>query len=182
MQYEIDNTAWQRVGLLLLLTFFLASKGYAVDNLKFKGKLVEGACSIRPGDEDISLEFRQITSKYLYLNTRTSGERFELHLEGCDTAIADSVTIRFDGTPNMQLPGLLALGAGSVASGVGIGIETLQGKPLPLGEVSDEQSISDGANVIELQAYVQGEPQAIADHSIGAGVFNATSTFTLDYP
>lgn len=182
MHYENRSTAWRRAGLAVLLTLSFIPKVHAVDNLKFKGTLVEGACSIRPGDEDLTFDLREITTKYLYLNTRTLGERFELHLEDCDVSIGKSVTIKFDGTPNMNLPGALALDTDSVASGVGIGIETLDHKPLPLGQVSDEQLISDGDNIIALLAYLQGEPKAIQDKTIGEGAFKATSTFTLDYP
>lgn len=77
---------------------------------------------------------------------------------------------------------MLALDAGSGASGIGVGIETPSQKPLPLNTVSDEQVLRNGSNVIELKAYVQGEPNAIRDQSIGHGAYTATSTFTLDYP
>ncbi len=174
------GAAWQSIGAALLVLSFV-SNVMAVDNLKFKGVLVEGACSIRPGDEDIALELRQITNKYLYLNTRTLGERFELNLEGCDASIANSVTITFSGVPNTQLPGLLALSGSSTASGVGIGIETLQGKPLPVGSASDKHLISDGSHVIALAAYVKGEPQAIANKTIGLGELSAVSMFVLNY-
>ena len=70
----------------------------------------------------------------------------------------------------------------SWASGIGVGMETLSDKPLPLNAVSDRQLLSDGSNVIELKAYVQGEPDAIRDQTIGHGLFTVTSTFTLDYP
>jgi type 1 fimbria pilin len=83
---------------------------------------------------------------------------------------------------NQELPGLLALDGASGASGIGVGIETLGNKPLPLNKVSDDQALSDGNNVIELKAYVQGEPTAIRDQTIGHGTFTVTSTFTLDYP
>ncbi len=180
MGYKNSAGTW-RCAQAVLLALCCAPSAFAADNLKFKGVLVEGACIIRPGDEEISLEFRRVTNKYLYLNTRTLGERFELKLEECDTAIADSVTITFSGTPNAQLPGLLALSGSSTASGVGIGIETLQGKPLPLGSASDKHFISNGSHVIALAAYVKGEPQAIANKTIGMGELSAVSTFVLNY-
>ena len=169
-------------GLALLLTFGLIPVGHGADNLVFKGNLVEEACTIRPGDEAITLELWDVTSKHLYINTRTVGKRFQLHLEECDTTIGNTVTITFGGAENSELPGLFALDGGSGASGVGVGIETLSDKPLPVNAVSDEQVLSDGSNVIELKAYVQGEPTAIRDQTIGHGAYTVTSTFTLDYP
>ncbi|CRM02037.1 fimbrial protein [Pseudomonas asgharzadehiana] len=172
----------QKGALALLLTCGLAPLGQAADNLRFKGSLVEEACTLRPGDEAITLELWDLTSKYLYINTRSVGRRFQLHLQECDTTISDSVTITFGGTGNPELPGLLALDAGSGASGIGVGLETLGDKPLPVNSVSDRQVLSDGSNVIELKAYVQGEPAAIRDQTIGHGAYTVTSTFTLDYP
>ncbi|AZE84937.1 Minor fimbrial subunit StfG [Pseudomonas orientalis] len=172
----------QTAGLVVLLGVGLIPQGQAADNLRFKGNLVEEACTLRPGDEAITLELWDLTSKYLYLNTRSVGKRFKLHLEDCDTTIGNSVTITFGGAENRELPGLLALDGGSGASGIGVGMETLSDKPLPLNTVSDKQVLSDGSNAIELKAYVQGEPTAIQDQTIGHGAYTVTSTFTLDYP
>lgn len=172
----------QNNGIALLLMVGLVPLGQAADNLRFKGNLVEEACTLRPGDEAITLELWDLTSKYLYINTRSVGKRFKLHLEDCDTTIGNSVTITFGGVENAELPGLLALDGGSGASGIGVGIETLSDKPLPLNTVSDKQALSDGSNAIELKAYVQGEPTAIKDQTIGPGAYTVTSTFTLDYP
>ncbi len=172
----------QKAGLAVLLAVGLIPLGQAADNLRFKGNLVEEACTLRPGDEAITLELWDLTSKYLYINTRSVGKRFKLHLEDCDTTIGNSVTITFGGAENGELPGLLALDGGSGASGIGVGMETLSDKPLPLNTVSDKQVLSDGSNAIELKAYVQGEPAAIRDQTIGHGAYTVTSTFTLDYP
>ncbi|MEB0046572.1 MULTISPECIES: fimbrial protein [unclassified Pseudomonas] len=182
MRHEIVHKGWSRAGLALLLTLGLIPTGHAADNLRFKGNLVEQACTIRPGDEAITLELWDLTSKHLYINTRSVGKGFKLHLDACDITISETVTISFGGAQNRELPGLFALDGGSGASGIGLGIETLSNKPLPVNTVSDEQILSNGNNVIELKAYVQGEPSAIRDQTIGLGAYTVTSTFTLDYP
>ena len=160
----------------------LASHIQAADNLSFKGVLVAQACTIRPGDELIAVEFSDISTASLYLNTRTPGVPFYIHLQDCDTQIADSVTVTFSGAENAELPGLLALATGSVARGIAIGLETVTDQPLPLNVPSPEQGLNDGDNVIALKAYVRGEPTAIANESIRKGRFVANSTFTLAYP
>ena len=182
MRHEMRHKGWACAGLACLLIFGLIPAGQAADNLSFKGNLVEEACTIRPGDEAITLELWDVTSKHLYINTRSQGKGFKLHLEDCDTTIGNTVTITFGGRENMALPGLFALDGGSGASGIGVGLETPSNKPLPLNTVSDEQVLSNGNNVIELKAYVQGEPDAIRDQTIGHGLFTVKSTFTLDYP
>lgn len=178
----VVHEGWSCAGLALLLGVGLAPAAQAADNLRLKGNLVEEACTIRPGDEAITLELWDLTSKHLYINTRSVGKGFKLHLEDCDTTIGNTVNITFGGVENTALPGLLALDGGSGASGIGVGIETLGNKPLPLNTVGDDQVLTDGNNVIELKAYVQGEPQAISDQTIGHGAYTVTSTFTLDYP
>lgn len=178
----MDQKRWACAGLALLLSYGMTPKGFAADNLSFKGNLVEQACTIRPGDDAITLELWDVTSKHLYLHTRTQGKGFRVHLENCDTTIGGSVTILFGGAENTKLPGLFALDGSSGATGIGLGIETANNKPLPVNTVSDKQVLSTGSNVVELKAYVQGEPDAIRDQSIGHGSYTVTSTFTLDYP
>ncbi|WP_321837968.1 fimbrial protein [Pseudomonas kulmbachensis] len=184
MQPETQNKAWTPVVLALLLgaPLMLPGNGQAADNLNFKGVLVEEACTLRPGDEAIVLDLKDVSPKYLYLNSRSIGNPFQIHLEGCNTNIVDSVTTTFSGSESLKLPGLLALDGGSVATGVAVGIETLSNIPLPLNVASDKQALSSEGNVIALKAFIKGEPQAIADESITAGTFSATSTFTLNYP
>ena len=109
MRHEMRHKGWACAGLACLLIFGLIPAGQAADNLSFKGNLVEEACTIRPGDEAITLEIWDVTSKHLYINTRSQGKGFKLHLEDCDTTIGNTVTITFGGRENMALPGLFAL-------------------------------------------------------------------------
>lgn len=183
MNRELKSPSYRPVvWLLLLMPLLVTAKALAADNLSFKGNLVAVPCTLRPGDDAVTLNMDEISTQYLYANTRTAGRQFNLHLEGCDTSIADSVTTMFSGSPNPELPALLALDAGSVARGIALGIETSANVPLPINTPSEEQTLSDGSNTLSFKAYVRGEPQAIAGLSIRAGLFTAVSTFTLDYP
>lgn len=184
MGCEMIKRAWRRraviIGLVLTAGVWL-SQARAADNLSFKGRLVAQACTIRAGDEAQELGFHDISSQFLYLNTRTAGESLSIHLEACDTSVAASVTTTFSGNESVELPGLLALAAGSRARGIAIGLETLANAPLPLNMASEKQALVSGSNVIEFKAYVKGEPRAIADKSIRAGSYTAVSTFMLSY-
>ena len=183
MNSERINTGQTPViAALMLMAFMQSPMTKAADNLSFKGNLIAEPCTLRPGDDALSLDMQDVSSQELYANTRTPGRLFQIHLEGCDSSITDSVTTTFTGTPNAALPGLLALDGGSVARGIALGLETPANVPLPINVTSDKQALNDGDNVIEFKAYVRAEPQAIVDKSIKAGVFTATSTFTLDYP
>ncbi|MBM1189154.1 type 1 fimbrial protein [Pseudomonas lundensis] len=184
MGCAISGMGWRQVVIVgwLGVPLLMPDTAGAADNLSFTGNLVAEACTIRPGDEALKLKFDDLSSHYLYVNTRTVGQPFSIHLVGCDTSIADSVTTTFSGVENTELPGLLALAAGSRARGIAIGLETLTDAALPLNTPSDKQTLSAGDNTIEFKAYVRGEPRAIAQHAIRAGLFSAVSTFTLGYP
>ncbi|MCF5054327.1 fimbrial protein [Pseudomonas syringae] len=182
MRHQKVHKAWSCAGLAMLLSVGLAPSAQAADNLRFMGNLVEQACTIRPGDEALTVELWDVTSTHLYINTRTVGKGFRLHLDDCNTTISESVSITFAGRENAALPGLFALDGGSGASGIGLGIETPSKKLVPVNIASDEQRLTPGNNVIELKAFVQGEPNAIRDKTIEEGAYRVTSIFTLDYP
>lgn len=172
--------AWS-VALLLAQTLTATPVLADGKNVHLYGALVEEPCVIVPGDEDIHLDFGTVIDKYLYLNTRTLGQPFEIRLGDCDLSLGNTVSVSFTGTENSALPGLLALDGNSVAKGIAIGLETPEGKRLPLNKASDKSLLQEGSNRIALKAYVQGEPKAITDKAIGRGPFNAVATFNLVY-
>nr|WP_273855361.1 fimbrial protein [Serratia liquefaciens] len=150
-------------------------------NLQYSGNLVAEPCVIPPGDEEIHLDFGNIVDKYLYLNTRTLGQAFEIRLAECDLALGNTVSVTLSGTENTTLPGLLAIDGSSQAKGIAIGLETPEAKPLPVNAASGKYPLQKGDNVIALKAYVQGEPKALTHRSIERGPFSAVVTFSLEY-
>lgn len=167
----------------IILAMALTTKmGLAADNnVHLYGALVAEPCVISPGDEEIQLEFGTIVDKYLYKYTRTKGQAFEIGLAACDLSLGNVVKVTFSGTEDPELPGLLSLDGNSEASGIGIGLETQSSQMLAINQKSSSFPLQDGNSTIALQAYVQGENSAIANHSIGRGGFTATATFQLDY-
>ena len=183
MVAESISKRWQPAVIALLLgaSLIRPDDGVAASNLTLKGALVMEACKLRAGDEALTFELEPVSNNYLYLNIRTVGKTFRIHLEGCNTSIGDTVTTTFSGNESTKLPGFLALN-GAADQGVAIGMETLTDKPLPLNVVSDKQVLSNGNTVIAFKTFIKAEPQAIANKSITAGTFTAISTFILDYP
>nr|WP_245610274.1 fimbrial protein [Yersinia kristensenii] len=149
--------------------------------MKFHGALVAEPCVIPAGEENIQLDFGTVVDRYLYLNQRTQGQQFELHLAECDLSLAASIKITFSGEENHYLPGLLALSPGSQASGIGIGIESVDGELLPLNKSGQQYPLAKGSNVILFKAYLAGEPAAIVNKTIERGPFHAVATFKLEY-
>lgn len=173
-------------GVLLMIgagnmSMTLAANTAPEVTVKYTGSLVAEPCVIPPGDEEVVLDFGTIVDKYLYLNTRTLGQQFEIRLAECDLSLGKTVRVMFKGTENAALPGLLAVDGASEAKGIAIGLETLEAKPLPLNKESDEYRLQAGNSLIALKAYVQGEPKAITDKTIARGPFRAVATFSLEY-
>ncbi|MGQ1888418.1 fimbrial protein [Serratia marcescens] len=168
------------IPLLVALTFGYA-KAAGNNNVRLFGALVSEPCVIPPGKENIELDFGTVIDKYLYLNTRTQGLPFSISLAECDLNLGNTVRMAFVGTENPVLPGLLALNAGSQATGIALGLETYDARPLKLNEMSSKIPLQAGSTLITLRAYVKGEPGAIANQNIGRGQFSATVTFSLEY-
>jgi type 1 fimbria pilin len=174
------NTLFRALFLVLLsLSFINAKAGSA--NVYMYGAVIEEACVIPPGEENITLDFGSIVDTYLYQNTRTPSETFTINLTECDLSVASTVTMTFIGVESVALPGLLAPDVGAGGSGIAVGLETSDGKPLPLNTPSRKVRLQPGSNAIVMNAYVQGEPDAITNHTIARGAFTATATFNLDY-
>ena len=175
--------AWQTP--LTIAWWLLVSGGVATaadkNNVHLYGALVAEPCVILPGKETITLDFGTVVDKYLYLNRRTLGQPFELHLAECDLSLGKTVTATFQGIENSALPGLLAVDGASQAKGIAIGLETRIGEALPLNKPSKKYELQAGSNVIGFKAYVQGEAKAIENKTIERGPFTAITTFKLNY-
>ncbi|RNW04259.1 type 1 fimbrial protein [Serratia nematodiphila] len=153
----------------------------AADNMHFSGALVAEPCTLRPGDEDIRLDFGTVIDKHLYTYGRTPGKTFSLVLLDCDLSLGNTVKMTFNGAESLALPGLLKPDGASLATGVALGLETAAGAPLAINKPSESYSLAKGSNSLQLQVYVRGEPEAIAQKNIGLGAFSAVATFSLEY-
>jgi len=60
-------------------------------------------------------------------------------------------------------------------------METSDGDPIMLNKAGEKVQLVTGDNQLEFQAYVQGEPGAIASKTIERGPFRAVATFSLEY-
>ncbi|MBC3211562.1 fimbrial protein [Serratia fonticola] len=170
-----------KAGCCLVALLLCSPPVMAVKNMRLHGALVAEPCVIPPGDETVVLDFDTVFDKYLYMNTRTHGQAFKLHLAQCDLSLGKTVRVTFSGNESAALPGLLALNGASQASGIAIGMETAQGEPLPINQQGKAQALVSGTNTLTAQAYVQGEPDALKYKTIERGPFSAVVTFSLEY-
>lgn len=141
-------------------------------------EVVNQACSLRPGDETITINFGNIVNKELLRDQRTLGKEFQLHLEECDPDISKSVKVTFSGQGAPEDPDLLALMGDSAAKGIAIGLEQ-QGSVLPLNKASRALMLTTGRNVLTFAAYVQLLSSGQA--GLVPGTFSASANFKLEY-
>ncbi|WP_426576366.1 fimbrial protein [Xenorhabdus stockiae] len=171
---------------LFLLGVSSLQNAYAQDNLRQNVRItmtvLAPSCVIKPEDKAMEVDFGSITSRDLYLYQRTPSQPFRLHLEECDPKVAQKVNIKFVGQESKEQPGLLAFSHGSNASGAAIGMEKLDGTPLPFNKTAQfSLAGTNSSHVIPFQAYVKADPKALLQNKIGVGEFNAMATFELSY-
>ncbi len=150
-------------------------------DVEVKGQLVFEPCTLSQASENITLSFGTIVKNYFYTADRTPPEPFSIELTNCDTGIGTEAFVTFRGAESIALPGLLVPDNGTLP-GLAIGIETPEGKPLPLNKTSPVYALSDGTTTLNFQGYVQAEPDAIRDKTLVTGDLSATATFEITYP
>ncbi|EPF17725.1 fimbrial protein SteF [Cedecea davisae] len=163
-----------------LLAMAITNTALAADNVEIKGELVTEPCSLSPESELIPLDFKNVVSKYLYINGRTLGMPFIIKLVDCDTSLGNTAMVAFTGSEGV-LPGLMVPDDGDT-HGIAFGIETREGQPVPFNKLSPVFELSDGETEMNLQGYIQAEPDALKNESVLLGPFIGTATFEINYP
>ena len=174
-KWVITLSAW------IVASLLLPSVQAVEDNLYFSGTLVNEPCVLAAQDVLINLDFKTVINKDLYLNGRTQGRPIDLHLQNCDMDVGRRmVSITFSGNESSDSPGLLVIQSASV-QGLVVGLETIQDTPLPLNKTHRMKELSSGDNLLSFKAYLQGEPEALANRALGLGDFESSLTFALSY-
>lgn len=165
---------------LLIVYLLYGAHAGAAPNMRFYGSLIAEPCVLDLSTTDITLDFGDVIDKYLYLNTRTFSKPFTIRLLECDTTLGNSVEMTFMGNESAELPGYLTLTSGS-AHGIVIGMALPDGTHAPINRPIT-RPLGNGTTQITLNAYVEAEPSALQNHTIGLGDFSAITTFYLNYP
>lgn len=169
------------LSLWIVTSLWLSTAAAVEDNLYFSGTLVNEPCVLAAEDEVVELDFKSVINKDLYLSGRTSGRPITLRLQNCQLGTGKGqVNISFSGIASLDPPGLL-VAQGPDVQGLLVGLETIDGVPLLLGDTHSMGKLVKGENRVRFNAYLQGVPKALADKSIGLGWFNASLEFTISY-
>ncbi|MBP5107437.1 fimbrial protein [Pseudomonas protegens] len=170
-----------KLSLWIAASLWLPLATAVEDNLYFSGALVNEPCVLAAEDAVVELDFKNIINKDLYLNGRTRGSPITLRLQNCQLGTGKSqVSITFSGNASLDPPGLLVVQSSDV-QGLLVGLETINGVPLLLGDTHGMGELVKGENRMIFNAYLQGETKALADKSIGLGWFYASMEFTISY-
>ncbi|CAM3842898.1 fimbrial protein [Xenorhabdus thuongxuanensis] len=174
--------------LPMLFLFGIGSQqsAYAQDNLRQDIRItltvLAPTCSIKTEDQNIEVDFGNILNSDLYLRHRTKGKPFYLYLKDCDPQMIKRLRIKFLGEMSQELPGLLAVRSNDRLHGIAIGMEKIDGTPMPFNKTSEfPLSANSRDNMITFQAYVQATPRSIQEKKIGVGPFTAIATFEVNY-
>ena len=90
------------------------------------------------------------------------------------------VSFTFSGNESAVVPGLLVV-EGSNVKGLLVGLEKPDGGALPMNKSHRMKQLGSGDNIVNFNAYLQGEPEALANKTLGLGSFEVSLTFSLDY-
>ncbi|EOG1984936.1 TPA: fimbrial protein [Proteus mirabilis] len=150
-------------------------------NVYIHGRLVAEPCDLVMEDKELTVDFDTIIDRYLYKNVRTHPEDFNIRLINCDLGLDPTVKVGFIGAENPNLPGFLALDGGSTATHIGIGIQDINGRFIPINSLTPPYLLNSESNILRFQGYVEAESDAIKNRNIRLGPFTATAIFLLDY-
>ncbi|EAZ9180207.1 fimbrial protein [Salmonella enterica] len=168
-----------KAGAALLLCTVATWPARAADNVHFSGRLVASACTlILRGTDVATVDFAQVDSADFIPSGQSPRKPLIFELTDCDSALSDGVQVTFAGVEAPGSTGILAIDKGSMASGIGIGMETLTGEPVAINNASGATfMLSTGNNTLRLNAWVQRLP----GEDLAPGAFTATATATFEY-
>jgi len=146
---------------------------------EFSGTLIEiPPCTLRPGDEEITMMFSTITVRELKEQKRTKGFPFTIHLDNCDISRQGTVKIFFTGTESPSSTGLLMPDPSSTSNGIAIGIETPDGELLSINDPAKYLSLQLAeSTMFTLQAFIQVEDES----NLTEGTFYASANYIIEY-
>lgn len=143
------------------------------------GTIKNKTCVISPDSEHLVVTMTQVNATQLEkAKNETPYERFTINVEQCGAGL-NTITTRFEGTPDGQNNALLAITeAQDSASGVAIGLFNTDKSPLPLSGESLPFVLTGNQTTAELVFFARY--LAVTD-TVTPGTANAAATFVLTY-
>lgn len=93
-------------------------------HMRFQGIIIAESCRVEVGDQKMMVNMGQLSSKRFHsLGEDANPVPFDIHLQGCSTAVSQRVDVSFQGVADGKNPDVLSIGEGpGIASGIGIAL------------------------------------------------------------
>ncbi|MEQ4896856.1 fimbrial protein [Proteus vulgaris] len=166
--------------ILFVYSAFISTAFSKNGDLYMHGEIVAEPCVLNLNSKYQIIDIGNVIKKTLYLHTRTIGYPFTIKLEECDTSLGNEVEISFLGDGDLMLPELLAING--TAKGIALGIETIDGENIKINKSILRKKLTDGQNIITINAYIQAYTTAIENNEIIDGNFTANLNLLINYP
>lgn len=144
--------------------------------INFKGEVVNAACAVSADSVDQTVTLGQVRTVRLATagSAANQKEAFNIKLEDCDTTVATSAAVIFNGQEDANVAGTLANTAGAgAASHVALQLYGPDGNKLAIGDTSSKVTLIDGSNVIPLSVdYIATDAAATPGNVAAVATFN----------
>ena len=148
--------------------------------VNFVGNILDTACEV-----DVASQNQQVNlgnfykSEFPNSGTKAAAKDFNIVLKNCPTTVT-STKVRFDGTPDLTNPNLLAIdtSASSAASGVAINLMTADKVDLPLHGENSYNYVLSSTQDNTLKFYAQ---YISTTASVTPGTANSVANFSIVY-
>ncbi|EFA4477194.1 fimbrial protein [Escherichia coli] len=162
----------------LLLTASTGAR--AVDNnLHFYGNLLSKSCTLVVDGANLAeIHFPTVSNRDLIVAGQSVHLPVVFRLKDCKGPAGYNVKVTLSGTEDSGQPGFLAVDDTSTAQGVGIGMETLDGKRVDINNTTGATfALTNGNNDINFRAWIQAK----SGRDVTIGEFTASLTATFEY-
>lgn len=140
----------------------------------FKGEIIDAPCSIAPESAEQTVDLGQVSSSLLANKGTSTPVPFSIKLQNCDIKTYHTVTAKWSGTPDVNMPSLW--GITGTASGAAIVLRDASEKQIVLGQDTAATTLTADNTTIAMSAYLQGDGAAVVP-----GAFTGTADFVLSY-
>ncbi|MDW2740976.1 fimbrial protein BcfA [Atlantibacter subterraneus] len=144
--------------------------------VNFKGEVVNAACAVSAKSVDQTVTLSQVRTVRLATSGQLANQKesFTIDLEDCDTTVATSAAVIFNGQEDASAAGALANTAGAGSAGhVALQLFGPDGNKLAIGDTSSTVTLVDGSNVIPLSVdYIATDDAATPGNVAAVATFN----------
>lgn len=168
------------VALTALAAVCTSSVFTAAGTVNFAGNILDSACDVAVASQNQTVVIGDFyKSEFAGMGDRTAAKGFDIILRNCPDTVT-SAKVRFDGTPDLVNPSLLAINTSvsGAATGVAINLMSADKVDLPLhGENNYNYELtSDQDNTLKFYAqYIS------TASSVTAGPANSVANFSVAY-